>query len=91
MTKADLAEKVKNRLRFQRKESIEVVETFLNILKETLARGEDIKISGFGNFQVKMKADRKGRNPVSGEAMMISRRKVLTFKTSSVLKAHINS
>jgi integration host factor subunit alpha len=91
MTKADLAEKVMERLRFQRKDSLELVETFLDILKDTLARGEDVKISGFGNFQVRKKADRKGRNPVSGEAMMISSRKVLTFKTSPVFKGHLNS
>ncbi len=90
MTKADLAEKVKDRLRIQRKDSLEIVETFLEILKDTLATGEDVKISGFGNFQVRSKADRKGRNPVTGEAMMISSRKVLTFKTSPVLKSHLN-
>lgn len=90
MTKADLAEKVKDRLRLQRKDSLEIVETFLDILKETLSTGEDVKISGFGNFQVRNKADRRGRNPVTGEAMTISSRKVLTFKTSPVLKSHLN-
>jgi integration host factor subunit alpha len=91
MTKVDLAEKIRDKLGFRRNVSVELVESVLDILKDTLERGEDIKISGFGVFHVKKKVDRSGRNPITGEPLIIAGRKVLTFKASPVLKAHVNS
>jgi integration host factor subunit alpha len=91
MTKVDLAEKIRDKLGFRRNVSVELVESVLDILKDTLERGEGIKISGFGAFQVKKKVNRPGRNPITGEALIIAGRKVLTFKASPVLKDHVNS
>ena len=91
MTKADIAEKVRDKLGFQRKDSVELVESVLEIMKNSLEAGEDIKISGFGNFKVRKKAARQGRNPQTGETIVISGRSVLTFKPSKVLKDYINS
>ena len=68
-----------------------MVESALNILKDALANGEHVKIAGFGKFEVKNKAQRRGRNPVTGEAMAITPRKVLTFKSSRLLKKQMNS
>lgn len=90
MTKAEIVEKVHNRTGFSKKESSEVVESILNILKETLEQGNQVKLSGFGNFVIRPKGVRKGRNPKTGEEMEISARKVLTFKPSQKLKDHIN-
>ncbi|GAM11761.1 integration host factor subunit alpha [Geobacter sp. OR-1] len=90
MTKADIAERISNTTRFTMKESAELLETALEIMKETLEAGEILKISGFGNFEVKQKANRRGRNPQSGEAMTITARRVLSFKSSQLLRASIN-
>ena len=91
MTKADIAEKVRDKLGVQRNESIELVDQFLEIMKDTLEAGEDIKISGFGKFEIRKKAPRPGRNPHTGEKLIIDGRSVLTFKPSVVLKGIINS
>lgn len=91
MTKADLAEKIREKLCIQRKDSVELVESVLEIMKSTLEAGEEVKIAGFGVFKVRKKADRKGRNPITGEKLIVPKRKVLTFKPSPVLKEHINS
>jgi integration host factor subunit alpha len=90
MTKADLVENIYEKTGFSKKESTELVETVFDIIKGTLETGENIKVSGFGNFEVKQKRDRKGRNPQTGEAITISARKILTFKPSSLLKQSIN-
>lgn len=90
MTKADIVEVVHNRTGFSKKESSEAVESILDILKEVLEEGEKIKLSGFGNFVIRNKEVRKGRNPKTGEEMEISARSVLTFKPSQKLKDHIN-
>jgi integration host factor subunit alpha len=90
MTKADIVEVVHNRTGFSKKESSEAVESILDILKEVLEEGEKIKLSGFGNFVIRSKEVRKGRNPKTGEEMEISARSVLTFKPSQKLKDHIN-
>jgi integration host factor subunit alpha len=90
MTKADIVEVVHNRTGFSKKESSEAVESILDILKEVLEDGEKIKLSGFGNFVIRKKEVRKGRNPKTGEEMEISARSVLTFKPSQKLKDHIN-
>ena len=90
MTKADIVEVVHNRTGFSKKESSEAVESILDILKEVLEEGEKIKLSGFGNFVIRTKEVRKGRNPKTGQEMEISARSVLTFKPSQKLKDHIN-
>lgn len=90
MTKKDLIEKVRDISRFQRKEAEEIVESVLDIMKETLASGEEIKVSGFGKFIVHQKHDRTGRNPQTGEPLIITARKILTFKPSIILKQEIN-
>jgi integration host factor subunit alpha len=90
MTKADIVEVVHNRTGFSKKESSEAVESILDILKEVLEEGEKIKLSGFGNFVIRNKEVRKGRNPKTGQEMEITARSVLTFKPSQKLKDHIN-
>ena len=90
MTKADIVERVHDRLDFTKNESVELLELVFSIMKKTLERGENLKISGFGNFEVKRKHDRRGRNPQTGEAITIEARRVLTFKPSAVLKNRIN-
>lgn len=90
MTKADIFEKVSENLGLPKKESAELVEAVFSLIKSTLESGEKLKIAGFGNFEVKQKADRRGRNPQTGEAITIEARRILTFKPSNVLKTAIN-
>ena len=90
MTKADIVEKIYEKGGFSKKKSAELVELVFDIVKRTLEQGDKIKIAGFGNFVVKEKADRRGRNPQTGEEITISARRILTFKPSQVLKASIN-
>jgi len=91
MTKADIVERVHQRIGLSKKESAEMVEMVFGIVKNTLESGEKIKIAGFGNFVVKQKADRRGRNPQTGDAITINARRILTFKPSQVLKSAINN
>lgn len=86
LTKADLVNAVQDKMGFSRKVTTEVVENLLEIIKDTLASGESVKISGFGNLEVRAKRARRGRNPQSGEEMLISARRVLTFKPGSRLR-----
>lgn len=90
MTKADIVEQIYERVGFSKKESAELVERIFDIIKETLADGEKVKISGFGNFVVREKNARKGRNPQTGEEIRLAARRVLTFKPSNVLKDELN-
>ncbi|MHB1400335.1 MAG: integration host factor subunit alpha [Trichloromonadaceae bacterium] len=90
MTKADLIENVYLKTGFSKKESAEIVEMVFDLIKTTLEAGEKIKIAGFGNFVVKDKATRRGRNPQTGDEIAISSRKILSFKPSQVLKQSIN-
>jgi len=90
MTKADIAEKIHASTEFTRKESAEMMEAVFSIMKTTMESGENLKISGFGSFVVKQKANRRGRNPQTGEAITIEARRILTFKASGVLKEQIN-
>lgn len=90
MTKADLIESIYLKTGFSKKESAEIVELVFDLMKTTLEEGEKIKIAGFGNFVVKSKTSRRGRNPQTGEEIEISSRRILTFKPSQVLKASIN-
>ena len=91
MTKADIIEAVYEKLgTHSKKESADIVETVFETMKETLGGGEKIKISGFGNFIVRHKKARVGRNPQTGQEITISERRVLTFKPSQVLKTALN-
>lgn len=90
MTKANLVSVVSETCSFNMHVSTEIVEQVFQILKETLENGEKIKISGFGNFVVRQKKPRKGRNPQTGEKMIISGRRVLTFKPSVKLRKALN-
>lgn len=91
LTKADIVERVYKEAGFSKKEAADLVDLVFKVIKDTLARGEKVKISGFGNFSIRDKANRVGRNPQTGEAMEISARRVLTFKPSQVLKEDITS
>jgi integration host factor subunit alpha len=91
MTKADIIEAVYARVGgFSKKESAEVVEAVFDAMKDTLSEGSKIKISGFGNFVVREKTQRMGRNPQTGTPIIIAERRVLTFKPSQVLKNVLN-
>jgi integration host factor subunit alpha len=90
MTKADLVESIQASTGISKKESYDMLETVFSIMKDTLESGENIKVSGFGKFEVKRKKNRNGRNPQTGEAMTIAARRILTFKLSAVLKKAIN-
>jgi len=90
MTKAGIANRIHEKIGCSKQESVELLESVLSLIKSTLETGEKIKISGFGNFEVKQKRDRRGRNPQTGEAITITSRRVLTFKQSNVLRDAIN-
>ena len=90
MTKADLVKIVSEKMGFVSRESTEAVDQVFDILKETLESGEKIKISGFGNFVVRQKRPRRGRNPQTGKELVISGRSVVTFKPSQVLRRVLN-
>lgn len=90
MTKADIVEKVYQKIGFSKKEASELVELVFTSLKDVLTKGDKVKISGFGNFVVRGKNERVGRNPQTGEQIKISARRVLTFRPSQVLKAMLN-
>ncbi len=90
LTKAHVVEAVQNTLNLPKDNSVEVVESLLEIIKRTLAGGEDVLISGFGRFCVKEKQQRRGRNPQTGQDMMLRDRRVVTFRCSGVLRDKIN-
>ena len=91
VTKADIIDRVCERVGgFSKKEAADLVEKIFDVMKSTLEAGEKIKISGFGNFVVRDKNSRVGRNPQTGKEITISARRVLTFKPSQVLKNVLN-
>lgn len=90
LTKAQIVESVQNQTGIPNNQSSEIVETLLEIIKRTLASGEDVLVSGFGKFCVNEKKERKGRNPATGEALMLAPRRVVTFKCSGKLRDRIN-
>ena len=90
LTKADIVSQLTNHLGFTRKQASETVETLFEIIKNTLESGEDVLVSGFGKFCVKIKNERRGRNPATGGDMMLAPRKVVTFKCSGKLRKKIN-
>ena len=91
MTKADIIEAIYEKVGFSKKEAADLVEMIFDLIKDTLSKGEKIKISGFGNFVVRDKNPRTGRNPQTGEAIKITQRRVLTFKPSQVLRTDVNT
>jgi integration host factor subunit alpha len=90
LTKIDILSAVQTENGYTLKESTSIVKTLLEILKCTLASGEDVLISGFGRFQVEDKGERRGRNPATNEDMILSARKVVTFKCSGRLRDKVN-
>ena len=90
LTKAKIADAVALSLGCDRSQSAKVVESLLVLIKETLATGEDLLVSGFGKFEVKEKEPRVGRNPATGEQMTLDGRRVVVFRCSPKLREHIN-
>jgi integration host factor subunit alpha len=90
MTKADIVNTMHEKMGFSKKDSAKIVESMFDIIKENLVKGEKVKISGFGSLIAKEKNARKGRNPRTGSEMEISARRILTFKSSQVLRNALN-
>lgn len=90
MTKVDIVETIYEKVGFSKKEVAKIVETVFDIIKENLRKEDKIKISGFGNFVIRKKRSRRGRNPQTGDDIEISSRRILTFKPSQVLRAALN-
>jgi integration host factor subunit alpha len=90
MTKVDIIENIYEKVGFSKKEVAKIVESVFDIIKESLQKEEKIKISGFGNFVVRKKRARRGRNPQTGDDIEIGARRILTFKPSQVLKGGLN-
>ncbi|MEA3416352.1 MAG: integration host factor subunit alpha [Thermodesulfobacteriota bacterium] len=89
LTKNDIVEKVYG-LGFTKKEAVDIIESLLEIMKSTLEKGEDVLVSGFGKFCVNNKTQRRGRNPATGEDLILRARRVVTFKCSGKLRDKIN-
>ena len=90
LTKAKIVDAVHNELGFPKNRSAELIEILLEQIKNTLGKGEDVLISGFGKFCVKQKKERRGRNPATGSDMMLGQRCVVTFRCSHLLREKIN-
>jgi integration host factor subunit alpha len=90
MTKADIVERIYEKVGFSKKEASEVVDSVFELIKQHLEQGDKVKVSGFGNFVVHGKQPRKGRNPQTGETITIRGRRVLGFKASPMLKKSMN-
>ncbi len=90
LAKAQIVKSIQSQTRFTKDRSFQIVETLLEIIKSTLESGEDMLISGFGKFCVRKKRERKGRNPATGDDMMLRPRRVVTFKCSGKLRDRVN-
>ena len=90
LTKSDIVEKIYD-MGFTKKESVNIVETLIEIIKQSLQDNDDVLISGFGKFCVKEKSERRGRNPATGNDLMLRKRQVVTFKCSGKLRDKINN
>jgi len=90
LTKADIIETTQSEIGIPRHQSSDLVESLLELIKSTLASGEGVLVSGFGKFCIIEKRERKGRNPATGEDLMLAPRKVVTFKCSGLLREKIN-
>jgi len=91
MRKADIANQICEKVGIPKTESMDLVEFVLDCMKETLKKGDAVKIAGFGNFMVRSKGERKGRNPRTGEEIAITPRRVVTFRASQIFKKYVNS
>ncbi|MDD3448940.1 MAG: integration host factor subunit alpha [Gammaproteobacteria bacterium] len=91
LTKADLAEKLFEELGLNKREAKEMVESFFEEIRTALEAGEQVKLSGFGNFDLRSKNERPGRNPKTGEEIPISARRVVTFRPGQKLKARVEA
>jgi integration host factor subunit alpha len=91
LTKAAMAEMLFNELGLNKREAKELVELFFEEVRDALAAGEDVKLSGFGNFTLRIKNERPGRNPKTGEEIPISARRVVTFRPGQKLKARVEA
>ncbi len=91
LTKADMAEYLSNELGLNKREAKEVVELFFKKISDALADGEPVKLSGFGNFDLRDKSERPGRNPKTGEEIPITARRVVTFHAGQKLKARVET
>lgn len=89
LTKADIVEWIHRRIGYSKKDSAEICEKVFESIKKSLERGEEVKLSGFGKFEVRQKRKRRGRNPQTGEEIEISERKVLSFKPSQILRGSL--
>jgi integration host factor subunit alpha len=90
LTKANIVEAVAEQNGYPKNQSFEMIETLLEIIKRTLESGEDVLVSGYGKFCIKTKHERRGRNPATGEDMILESRRVVTFKCSGKLRERIN-
>ena len=90
ITKAHLADSIHNQLGLPKDQSVQPLESIIEIIKNTLENGEDVMITGFGKFYVKEKRERRGRNPATGEDLMLGSRRVVGFKCSDKLRERMN-
>jgi integration host factor subunit alpha len=91
LTKADIAENLVDEVGLSKKDSKDLVESFFEVVRETLIQGEQVKLSGFGNFEVREKSQRPGRNPKTGEEIPITARTVVTFRPGQKLKSKVEN
>jgi len=90
LTKAQIVKSIHSQTRFTKDRSFQIVETLFEVIKSTLESGEDLLVSGFGKFSVREKRERKGRNPSTGDAMILKPRRVVTFRCSGKLRERVN-
>ena len=90
LTKSDIIDSIQHQNRYSRRKATDLVETLLETIKRSLETGEDVLVSRFGKFCVQLKKERRGRNPATGEVLMLAPRKVVTFKCSGNLRKEIN-
>lgn len=90
MTKIELTERVKDRSGFTKREAADIVDAVFQLMKNTLISGDNLKIAGFGSFSVRKKSDRMGRNPQTGEKIIIPNRRIVSFKPSVTLRQRFN-
>jgi integration host factor subunit alpha len=91
LTKADIADRLFNEVGLNKREAKEFVDAYFEIIREALENGENVKLSGFGNFQLREKNQRPGRNPKTGEEIPITARRVVTFRPGQKLRARVEA
>ena len=91
LTKADIADRLFNEVGLNKREAKEFVDAFFEVIRQALESGENVKLSGFGNFQLRGKNQRPGRNPKTGEEIPISARRVVTFRPGQKLRARVEA